>query len=170
MADMNAWKCNACGYIVRTSGPWEFYRDDCGERKPYGHPVARSREARESGIKGLSTCGFCPTCDEVRDVIVREFEKPERDTRRAWHRFAKPDYLVAFRLWFAARPGGFRSIANWLGTMPVTRLSAIVWCCHREPQGPYCNECGGMLYQVLSGLNCQRCKAGVFELYLMACC
>jgi len=46
-------RCNKCGYSVSTSGPWEFYRDNKGERRHYGHPVPFSDEARKRGIHGL---------------------------------------------------------------------------------------------------------------------
>lgn len=75
--------CDTCGYKVETSGPWEFYRDTEGQRKPYGHPVPMSQEAEEAGIKGFSINAYCPQCDRVRDVILVEFETP-RDYHAAW--------------------------------------------------------------------------------------
>jgi hypothetical protein len=60
---MGSWyklKCDNCGYSVNTSGPWEFYRDSEGKRKPYGHPVPTSKEAEESGIHGLTGELYCP--------------------------------------------------------------------------------------------------------------
>jgi hypothetical protein len=62
-----------CGYAVETSGPWEFYRDQAGMRQPYGHPVPRSREAKERGIAGFSALMYCTICDQVVDVIVQEY-------------------------------------------------------------------------------------------------
>ena len=59
------WICNTCGYAIKTSGSWEFYRDSKGQHKPYGHPGAGSEEARNAGIKGFSTEAYCPTCDSV---------------------------------------------------------------------------------------------------------
>jgi len=69
-------KCTNCGYSVRTSGLWEFYRDKEGNKKPYGHPGPVSKEAEKRGIYGFSANVYCPKCDEVFDLIVVEFEKP----------------------------------------------------------------------------------------------
>ena len=70
--------CDNCGYSVNTSGPWEFYRDKEGNRKPYGHPGPMSREAKKRGIWGFSEDQYCPKCDEVFDVIVVEFAGPNQ--------------------------------------------------------------------------------------------
>jgi len=64
--------CNECGHVVRTSGPWEFYRDKEGKRKPYGHPAPTSREAAEAGIYGLSAELYCPECGKTYDIIIRK--------------------------------------------------------------------------------------------------
>jgi len=45
-----------------TSGPWEFYRDEEGRRKPFGNPVPISKGAAERGIYGLSGKLYCPNC------------------------------------------------------------------------------------------------------------
>ena len=47
MAAFSKWKCERCGFTGETSGPHEFYRDDHGELRPYGHPHAVSIEAKE---------------------------------------------------------------------------------------------------------------------------
>lgn len=78
------WKCTACGYKIETSGPWEFYRDKRGIRKPYGHPTPISREAKRRGIYGLSASMYCPACDTVADSILVEFEAPEKDSLAIW--------------------------------------------------------------------------------------
>ncbi|MFC2000397.1 hypothetical protein ACFLXE_06545 [Chloroflexota bacterium] len=77
-------KCSACSYSLRTSGPWEFYRDKKGERKDYGHPRTTSREAEKRGIFGLSGELYCPTCDGTFDLILVEFKKPARDSLSVW--------------------------------------------------------------------------------------
>ncbi len=77
-------RCDRCGYVVTTSGPWEFYRDAEGQRKPYGHPVPMSREALEQGIAGLSANLYCVHCDKVFDLIVVEFKTPARDALSVW--------------------------------------------------------------------------------------
>lgn len=71
-------KCNKCGYSIITSGPWEFYRDNKGKRKYYGHPIPASEEAREAGIYGYSANVYCPNCDQTFDIILEEYEKPQK--------------------------------------------------------------------------------------------
>lgn len=83
-------KCNKCGYSVSTSGPWEFYRDSKGKRKPYGHPVPMSEEARQRGIYGLSGELYCPNCDEVFDLILVEFKEPSQDSLSVWGGMCEP--------------------------------------------------------------------------------
>ncbi len=78
------WKCTACGYKIETSGPWEFYVDKKGNRKPYGHPSPMSREAKKSGVYGLSAAMYCPKCDRVEDSILVEFEAPQKDMLDVW--------------------------------------------------------------------------------------
>jgi uncharacterized protein YbaR (Trm112 family) len=82
-----AWTCDHCGHSVRTSGPWEFYRDREGRRKPYGHPVPISQEAKDAGVSGLSGELYCPNCDEVFDVIRVEFKRP---TSNPWSKDNEP--------------------------------------------------------------------------------
>ena len=82
-------KCMRCGYQVSTSGPWEFYRDDEGNREPYGHPVPRSAEARQHGIAGLSGKLYCARCDRVFDVVLVEFEAPSQNAAAVWARYQR---------------------------------------------------------------------------------
>ena len=77
-------KCDKCGYSVFTSGPWEFYRDSKGNRKPYGHPVPTSEEAKQRGIYGLSGELYCPRCDKTFDLILVEFTRSSRDSLSVW--------------------------------------------------------------------------------------
>ena len=77
--------CSHCKHSIRTSGPWEFYRNLFGTRKPFGHPTAVSRMASRRGIYGFSGGLYCTECDEVYDVILVEFSKPTRDRGTAWH-------------------------------------------------------------------------------------
>jgi len=81
-----AWvhKCDKCNYSVHTSGPWEFYRDNEGKRKFYGHPVVASEEAEQRGIYGLSCDLYCLNCDETFDLIQVEFKKPSFDSLSVW--------------------------------------------------------------------------------------
>ena len=88
MGSGGAWKCNFCGYEVGVGGPFEFYRDDKGQRKTYGHPVPSSKEAEEAGIKGFFELAYCPTCDKVQDVILVEFATP-KDYFGAWSSIGK---------------------------------------------------------------------------------
>lgn len=76
--------CDSCGYSVSTSGPWEFYRDSAGRRKPYGHPVPTSEEAKERGIYGLSALVYCFDCDETFDVILIEYKNGSYDALSVW--------------------------------------------------------------------------------------
>jgi DNA-directed RNA polymerase subunit M/transcription elongation factor TFIIS len=78
------YKCDRCGYSISTSGPWEFYRDVKGNRKPYGHPVPTSEEAKERGIYGLSAELYCPKCAKTFDLILVEFTRPSRDSLSVW--------------------------------------------------------------------------------------
>ena len=77
-------RCSKCGYSVSTSGPWEFYRNWRGKKKPYGHPVPISWWARRRGIYGLLEILYCPHCDETFDVIVSEFKKPIKNGSSPW--------------------------------------------------------------------------------------
>jgi hypothetical protein len=76
--------CDACGYTVSTSGPWEFYRDSTGQRKPYGHPGPSSPEAKARGIAGFSAMMYCSSCDKVVDVIMQEYPTTFGDPLGAW--------------------------------------------------------------------------------------
>ncbi|TET77632.1 hypothetical protein E3J38_09685 [candidate division TA06 bacterium] len=78
------YRCDKCSYSVCTSGPWEFYRDTQGNRKPYGHPEPTSEEARLRGIYGLSGDLYCSDCGKVFDLIVVEFKKPSHDSLSVW--------------------------------------------------------------------------------------
>jgi len=162
MATHNKFECSNCGYTVRTSGLWEFYRDDSGQRQYYGHPIAKSLEARQRGVNGFSENLYCYKCDEVRDVIVYEFEKPMNDLE-AWCEIVKPDYRKSFVLWFAARPAGFKGIVQWLGTMPTNSFRAGYYWNSKHRETP-CPVCGGELLWSLKELKCPRCKEGVFDM------
>ncbi len=78
------YKCDTCGYSVSTSGPWEFYRDSKGNRKPYGHPSPASEEAKQRGIYGLSGVLYCPKCDKTFELVLVEFMKPSQDSLSLW--------------------------------------------------------------------------------------
>jgi len=77
-------RCDKCGYSVSTSGPWEFYRDSNGNRKPYGHPGPASKEAEQSGIYGLSGRLYCPKCDKTFNLVMGEFAKPSQESLLVW--------------------------------------------------------------------------------------
>jgi Zn finger protein HypA/HybF involved in hydrogenase expression len=78
MAGHQQWKCNNCNYQISTSGDHEFYRDNNGHRKWYGHPGPASKEAKEAGVKGFSVRWYCPKCRQVEDAIVREFHEARK--------------------------------------------------------------------------------------------
>jgi hypothetical protein len=124
------WKCTHRGYRVTTSGPHEFYRDDEGNRKPYGHPVPMSHEAARCGIKGFSTLAYCPTCDTLRDEVIMEFDGPA-------------GVLDAFRR--------VRDV-----TVAYKDIGGLHEC--------ICPECKGKLLDMLTDVECPRCKKGVFDL------
>ena len=161
MATHNVWECNICGHKVRTNGSWEFYRDASGQRQYYGHPIAKSREALKRGVKGFSENLYCRKCDEVRDIIVYEFEKP-MDDLKAWRELVKPDYRKSFVLWLSARPAGFKHIIQWLGTMPTNSCKAGYYWNSKLRETP-CPVCGGELLWSLKELKCPRCKEGIFD-------
>jgi ribosomal protein S27E len=78
-------KCDKCGYSVSTSRPWEFYCDNKGMRKQYGHPVPFNKEAENAGIYGLTANVYCEKCDKViRNIILVEFKKPARESLSVW--------------------------------------------------------------------------------------
>jgi uncharacterized protein YbaR (Trm112 family) len=108
-------KCDRCGYSVSTSGPWEFYRDSKGNRKPYGHPVPTSEEARERGIYGFSGELYCPKCDrKFEDLILVEFVGSSPDYSL--------DYLSAWAAWGKAEDmfkGGV--------TCPECHVTNLIW-------------------------------------------
>lgn len=76
-------QCDNCGYSVSTSGPWEFYRDNNGNLKPFGYPGPMCEEAEQRGIYGLYAELYCPSCDEVRTVVLFEAEKPSNPASSA---------------------------------------------------------------------------------------
>lgn len=71
--------CSECGFKFHTSGPWEFYRDEKGVLKHYGHPGPCSQEAEGAGIYGLYGKCFCLDCQASVNVIMIEAKKPIRD-------------------------------------------------------------------------------------------
>ena len=76
MTEKYKYKCDNCGYSFYTSGPWEFYLDSEGRRKPYGRPKPISQEAKERGIYGLEADVYCLNCSKVFNIILTEFKKP----------------------------------------------------------------------------------------------
>lgn len=76
--------CDKCGYKISTSGPWEFYRDSGGKRKPYGHPGPFSEEAKKIGVYGLSARVYCPKCDRAFNLVLVEFKEPVHETFDLW--------------------------------------------------------------------------------------
>jgi hypothetical protein len=77
-------RCSKCEFSVTTSGPWEFYRNWIGKRKPYGHPGPINFIAKMRGIFGFSGILYCLHCDEIFDVILSEFKKPIKDGSSPW--------------------------------------------------------------------------------------
>ncbi len=78
------FKCSKCDYSFSTSGPWEFYRNKKGNRKPYGHPCPSSKEARIQGIYGLSGELYCIDCDKIIDIILVEYKQPSNESLFVW--------------------------------------------------------------------------------------
>ncbi len=68
------WKCKKCNYEVIITDGWEFYRDECGNRKRYSHPCPISKKGVKS-IRGFSADLYCPKCKDVKDIIIEEFGK-----------------------------------------------------------------------------------------------
>ena len=87
----NIWTCTQCGYSIRTSGVWEYYIDKHGRPQRYGHPYPNSRAAKKSGVKGFTQEGYCPSCRDVRDVIVAKFASPLNGSLEALLAFDNPD-------------------------------------------------------------------------------
>jgi len=83
-------KCDKCDFVTFTNGSWEFYRDENGKRKPYGHPCPASKEAEEAGIQGLSGELYCSDCGEVSDLIIVEFKKSTNETLYVWGGMMEP--------------------------------------------------------------------------------
>lgn len=83
-------KCDRCGFHVTTSGPWEFYRDEKGRRKKYGHPTPASEEAAEAGIYGLYGNLYCRQCGRTYQLILTEFKKPSRNALDVWSGQCEP--------------------------------------------------------------------------------
>ena len=75
-------ECNRCEYLIWTSGPWEFYRNILGVRKPYGHPGPISTIAKKHGISGLCGECYCPKCDKNYDIVLIEIKRPIRNRWR----------------------------------------------------------------------------------------
>ena len=90
MGALYSHTCDTCGFVVRTSGLWEFYRDRDGNRKMYGHPGPRSKEAEKAGVHGMSAELYCIDCGKTRDLIVVEYKKPAETHFEAWLRPPEP--------------------------------------------------------------------------------
>ena len=73
----NIWTCNQCGHSVRTAGLFKFYRDKNGIRHRCGHPVPAKAD-KNYIASGYSCEGYCPQCQQIRDVVVAEF-KPRKE-------------------------------------------------------------------------------------------
>ena len=69
------YKCNNCGYAVTLSGLFEYYIDESGLRKRYGH-LGRSAEAKQTGVMGFSVEWYCCKCQKVREAVVVEYCSP----------------------------------------------------------------------------------------------
>ena len=71
--------CSHCSFSLSTSGPWEFYRDEEGNRQAYGHPIPLSPEAEERGIWGYSAEIYCLQCMELQETILVEWGDPREE-------------------------------------------------------------------------------------------
>jgi len=69
------YKCNNCGEAVTLSGLFEYYIDESGLRKRYGH-LNRSDKAKQTGVMGFSVEWYCRQCQKVREAVVVEFSSP----------------------------------------------------------------------------------------------
>ncbi len=79
------YTCDNCGRHISTSGPWEFYRNDEGKIKSYGHPGPWSEEAKNHDIAGLMGSLYCIQCDRVfHNVVMVEFKTPSLDSLSVW--------------------------------------------------------------------------------------
>lgn len=189
MAIHNKFECSCCGYTVRTAGSWEFYRDESGQRQPYGHPrtgpmmtrksimkirdKARRREMLvhfesllkrqpSTTVNGFSENLYCHRCDAARDVVIYEFENPV-DVDTAWEELAGYSWRRAIRNWFGARPNGLRDTCRWIRAMPGPRdsIAARKWDGRRLD--PLCPVCGNELLMGLDELPCPRCNKGILR-------
>ena len=70
--------CHQCGYEVNTSGPWEYYLDNQGNRQPYGHPIPLTEEAEAQGISGYTAQVYCSTCGKTVEVIWEKWDYPNQ--------------------------------------------------------------------------------------------
>src|SRR4030067_1921620 len=104
MVGHTIWACSNCGFDILTSSPQEFYRDDEGNMKPYGHPTPWSEEAAQHGVKGFYADWYCPTCGKIKQTIYHEFESPMFQ-RGWWHRLIEDEYNV-----LKLKPGEHRKL------------------------------------------------------------
>jgi predicted RNA-binding Zn-ribbon protein involved in translation (DUF1610 family) len=72
------YKCNNCGEAVTLSGLFEYYIDESGRRKRYGH-LNQSDKAKQNGVMGFSVEWYCCKCQKVREVVVVEYSSPRND-------------------------------------------------------------------------------------------
>jgi len=89
MATRAEWKCNNCGHIVDTSGPWELYPNTAEKRRIYWDPRSVSKKARKSGIKGYFVKWYCPQCRTVVDSVEIELEE-QVDLYEQWNKSEMP--------------------------------------------------------------------------------
>ena len=70
--------CDNCNFNTQTKGFDEFYRDQDGNVKSYGHPKAINEEASKAGIKGFMGDVVCIDCGKaVKDFVLMESKYPE---------------------------------------------------------------------------------------------
>ena len=87
MATRAEWRCNNCGHIVNTSGPWELYSNTAVKRRIYWHRRPVSEDANNPGIKGYFVKWYCPHCREVVDSV--EIESKEHINY--WEQWNQPE-------------------------------------------------------------------------------
>lgn len=71
------YACNKCGYLVASSGPFYFYRDENGEPHIHPHPE-KGEDIAKYGVYGEATWTYCGDCKEQVVVILGEFKTPSQ--------------------------------------------------------------------------------------------
>lgn len=128
-------RCDRCGYVFETSGPWTFFEAPSSERRFCEEECSRADHEGRIGTLGISVRVFCPGCSRlVTLVLARHILFPRHE---------EPHGHAVENIW-DSRPE----------TPPLTQIS-------RLPPCPHCGRRDFLLPgKPGTGHQCPHCGAG----------